>query len=136
MPLGADKIIKVHNLYYNPETDEETEEVTTLTNVSVHAKTVATATSQGLNAASIAQFRIFSDLAWSAPQSASAAVSLAAGKFVDPAQWAAQSPASASLTWTLRPGDKIEFAGQLLTILAVHDNRDGRRNPHWYVEAH
>lgn len=136
MPLGADKIIKVHNLYYNPETDEETEVVTSLTNVSVHAKTVATATVQGLSAASIAQFRIFPSLAWSAPQTASGTVSPASGKFVDPAQWATQSPASAALTWTLRPGDKIEFAGQLLTILAVHDNRNGRRNPHWYVEAH
>ena len=43
---------------------------------------------------------------------------------------------AAAKAWTLRPGDRIEYKGQTLTLLAVHDNRGLRRCPHWYAEAH
>lgn len=136
MPLAADKIIKVCNLHYDPETDEETEFTTTVTKVSVHARTIATAGADGLNAASVAQIRIFAGTSLSAPQTAHGAISLAASTFVAPSEWAALGADSAALAWTLRPGDHIEYEGQRMTILAVHDNRGNRCNPHWYVEAH
>lgn len=135
MPLAADKTITVVNLRYDPESDEETEVRTRITPVSVHARTVATATADGLQAASLAQVRIFEHTSLCAPQTPSGAFTLASSKFVEPGQWAAQSAESAALAWTLRPGDKIEYAGQALTILAVHDNRGAKRHPHWYVEA-
>ena len=59
MPLLADKTITVRNLHYDPETDAEEEISTTLVGVSVHARTVANASVDGLNAASIFQIRIF-----------------------------------------------------------------------------
>lgn len=136
MPLLADKTITVRNLRYDPETDTEAEITTRLEGCSVHAKTVANATADGLAAASIAQIRIFAGHTLAAPQSAAKAPVPAEGKFIVPAAWAAQSAAVASDTWTLRPGDHIEYQGQRMTILAVHDNRGARRNPHWYVEAH
>ena len=127
MPLLADKTITVRNLRYDPETDTEAEITTRLEGCSVHAKTVANATADGLAAASIAQIRIFAGHTLAAPQSAAKAHVPAEGKFIVPA---------AADTWTLRPGDHIEYQGQRMTILAVHDNRGARRNPHWYVEAH
>lgn len=136
MPLLADKTITVRNLRYDPETDTEAEITTRLEGCSVHAKTVANATADGLAAASLAQIRIFAGHTLAAPQSAAKAPVPAEGKFIVPAAWAAQSAAAASDTWTLRPGDHIEYQGQRMTILAVHDNRGARRNPHWYVEAH
>lgn len=136
MPLLADKTITVRNLRYDPETDTEAEITTRLEGCSVHAKTVANATADGLAAASIAKIRIFAGHTLAAPQSAAKAPVPAEGKFIVPAAWAAQSAAVASDTWTLRPGDHIEYQGQRMTILAVHDNRGARRNPHWYVEAH
>lgn len=136
MPLLADKTITVRNLRYDPETDTEAEITTRLEGCSVHAKTVANATADGLAAASIAQIRIFAGHTLAAPQSAAKAPVPAEGKFIVPAAWAAQSAVAASDTWALRPGDHIEYQGQRMTILAVHDNRGARRNPHWYVEAH
>lgn len=136
MPLLADKTITVRNLRYDPETDTETETATRLEGCSVHARAVASATADGLAAASIAQIRIFAGHTLAAPQSAAKAPVPAEGKFIVPAAWAAQSAAAAADTWTLRPGDHIEYQGQRMTILAVHDNRGARRNPHWYVEAH
>lgn len=136
MPLLADKTITVRNLRYDPETDTEAEITTRLEGCSVHAKTVANATADGLAAASIAQIRIFAGHTLAAPQSAAKAPVPAEGKFIVPAAWAAQSAVAAADTWTLRPGDHIEYQGQRMTILAVHDNRGARRNPHWYVEAH
>lgn len=136
MPLLADKTITVRNLRYDPETDTEAEITTRLEGCSVHAKTVANATADGLAAASLAQIRIFVGHSLAATQSASEAPAPADGKFLAPAAWAAQSAAAAADAWTLRPGDHIEYQGQRMTILAVHDNRGARRNPHWYVEAH
>ena len=136
MPLLADKTITVRNLRYDPETDTETETAPRLEGCSVHARTVANATADRLAAASIAQIRIFAGHTLAAPQSAAKAPVPAEGKFIAPAAWAAQSAAAAADTWTLRPGDHIEYQGQRMTILAVHDNRGARRNPHWYVEAH
>lgn len=136
MPLLADKTITVRNLRYDPETDTEVEITTRLEGCSVHAKTVANATADGLAAASLAQIRIFAGHTLAATQSASEAHVPAGDKFLAPAAWAVQSAAAAADTWTLRPGDHIEYQGQRMTILAVHDNRGARRNPHWYVEAH
>lgn len=136
MPLLADKTITVRNLRYDPETDTEAEITTRLEGCSVHAKTVANATADGLAAASLAQIRIFAGHTLAATQSASETPAPADGKFLAPAAWAAQSAAAAADAWTLRPGDHIEYHGQRMTILAVHDNRGARRNPHWYVEAH
>lgn len=136
MPLLADKTITVRNLRYDPETDTETETATRLEGCSVHARTVANATADGLAAASIAQIRIFAGHTLAATQIAAKTPVPAEGKFIVPAAWAAQSAAAAADTWTLRPGDHIEYQGQRMTILAVHDNRGARRNPHWYVEAH
>lgn len=136
MPLLADKTITVCNLRYDPETDTEAEITTRLEGCSVHAKTVANATADGLAAASLAQIRIFAGHTLAATQSASETPAPADGKFLAPAAWAAQSAAAAADAWTLRPGDHIEYHGQRMTILAVHDNRGARRNPHWYVEAH
>ena len=136
MPLLADKTITVRNLRYDPETDTEAEITTRLEGCSVHAMTVANATADGLAAASLAQIRIFAGHTLAATQSASEAPIPADDKFLAPAAWAAQSAAAAADTWTLRPGDHIEYQGQRMTILAVHDNRGARRNPHWYVEAH
>lgn len=135
MPLIADKTIKVCNLRYDPDTDEETEVATELSGVSVHAKTVASAAADGLHAASLAQIRIFADTSLCAPLTRPGAAFPAPDKFVEPSEWASLDAVSAALTWTLRPGDHIEYAGQRMTILAVHDNRGSRRNPHWYVEA-
>lgn len=136
MPLLADKTITVVNLHYDPEADTEQEISTILVGVSVHARTVATASADGLNAASIAQIRIFAGHTRAATRSARAALVYADDKYLAPDEWAAQDAAAAASAWTLRPGDHIEYQGQRMTILAVHDNRQSRRNPHWYVEAH
>lgn len=136
MPLLADKTITVANLRYDPEEDTEQEISTTLVGVSVHARTVATVSADGLNAASIAQIRIFAGHTRAATQSARGTLAYADDKYLAPDKWAAQDAAAAANAWTLRPGDHIEYQGQRMTILAVHDNRQGRRNPHWYVEAH
>lgn len=137
MPLCANQTLVVRNLFSDIENDEETEISTILVGCSVHQKTVANATSEGLATASIAQIRIFAGgHTLAATQSARAALVPADNKFVDPSDWAAQSAVSAADTWTLRPGDKVEVAGKAMTILAVHDNRRGGRFPHWYVEAH
>lgn len=136
MPLLADKTITVYSLRYDPEADTEQEISTTLVGVSVHARTVATASADGLNAASIAQIRIFVGHTRAATQSARGTLAYADDKYLAPDQWAAQDAAAAANAWTLRPGDHIEYQGQRMTILAVHDNHQGRRNPHWYVEAH
>lgn len=137
MPLNANQTIVVRNLFSKPEDDIETEISTTLVGCSVHNRTVASATADGLASASIAQIRIFTGgHTLAATQRARAALVSADGKFVTPKEWAAQTPLSAAGSWTLRPGDKIEVDGQAMTILAVHDNRQGRRFPHWYVEAH
>lgn len=137
MPFCADQTIVVRNLYSDNVNDTETEISTILVGCSVNAKTVASATSAGLAAASIIQIRIFAGShTRAATQSVRAALVPADDKFVAPLAWAAQSAVSAAETWTLRPGDKIEVAGETKTILAVHDNRQGRRFPHWYVEAH
>ena len=137
MPLNANQTIVVRNLYSNAEEDIEKELCTTLVGCSAHSRTVATASATGLAAASISQIRIFSDdTTLAATQRAPTALVPAVDKFVTPKEWAAQGPLSAADSWTLRPGDKIEVDGQTMTILAVHDNRQGRRFPHWYVEAH
>ena len=137
MPLNANQTIVVRNLFSKPEDDLEMEINTTLVGCSVHNRTVATASATGLAAASISQIRIFSDgTTLAATQRAPTALVPAVDKFVTPKEWAAQGPLSAADSWTLRPGDKIEVDGQTMTILAVHDNRQGRRFPHWYVEAH
>lgn len=75
MPLLADKTITVRNLRYDPETDTEAEITTRLEGCSVHAKTVANATADGLAAASLAQIRIFAGHTLAATQSASEAPS-------------------------------------------------------------
>ena len=80
MPLLADKTITVRNLRYDPETDTEAEITTRLEGCSVHAKTVANATADGLAAASIAQIRIFAGHTLAAPQSAAKAPVPAEGK--------------------------------------------------------
>lgn len=137
MPLNANQTIVVRNLFSKPEADIETEISTTLVGCSVHNRTVASATAEGLSSASIAQIRIFAGgHTQAATQRARAALVSADGKFVDPQQWDALEAGSAADSWTLRPGDKIEVDGQAMTILTVHDNRQGRRFPHWYVEAH
>lgn len=137
MPLNANQTIVVRNLFSKPEDDIEAEISTTLVGCSVHNRTVASATAKGLASASIAQIRIFAGgHTLAATQRARAALVSADGKFVDPQQWDALAAVSAADAWTLRPGDKIEVAGTPMTILAVHDNRQGRHNPHWYVEAH
>lgn len=137
MPLNANQTIVVRNLYSNAEEDIEKELCTTLVGCSAHSRTVATASAAGMAAASISQIRIFSDdTTLAATQRAPTALVPAVDKFVTPKEWAAQGPLSAADSWTLRPGDKIEVDGQAMTILAVHDNRQGRRFPHWYVEAH
>lgn len=64
MPLLADKTITVRNLRYDPETDTEAEITTRLEGCSVHAKTVANATADGLAAASLAQIRILPGTRW------------------------------------------------------------------------
>lgn len=137
MPLNANQTIVVRNLFSKPEDDLEMEISTTLVGCSVHNRTVATASAAGLAAASISQIRIFSDgTTLAATQRAPTALVPAVDKFVDPQQWDALEAGSAADAWTLRPGDKIEVAGTPMTILSVHDNRQGRHNPHWYVEAH
>ena len=137
MALLATKTITVRNLYSNAEEDIEKELCTILVGCSAHSRTVATASAAGLAAASISQIRIFSDgTTLAATQKAPTALVPAVDKFVSPKEWAVQGPLSAADSWTLRPGDKIEVDGQAMTILAVHDNRQGRRFPHWYVEAH
>lgn len=137
MALLATKTITVRNLYSNAEEDIEKELCTTLVGCSAHSRTVATASATGLAAASISQIRIFSDgTTLAATQRAPTALVPAVDKFAAPKEWAAQDLLSAADSWTLRPGDKIEVDGQAMTILAVHDNRQGRRFPHWYVEAH
>ena len=137
MPLNANQTIVVRNLFSKPEDDLEMEISTTLVGCSVHNRTVATASATGLAAASISQIRIFSDdTTLAATQRAPTALVPAVDKFVDPQQWDALEAGSAADAWTLRPGDKIEVAGTPMTILSVHDNRQGRHNPHWYVEAH
>lgn len=136
MPLLADKTITVRNLHYDPETDTETAVSTLLKGCSVHAKTVASATADGLAAASIAQIRIFAGHTLATPQSVTDAAVPAESKYLAPVEWSAQSAAAATDTWTLRPGDHINYEGQQMTVLAVHDNRGARRNPHWYIEAH
>lgn len=137
MPLNANQTIVVRNLYSNAEEDIEKELCTTLVGCSAHSRTVATASATGLAAASISQIRIFSDgTTMAATQRAPTALVPAVDKFVDPQQWDALEAGSAADAWTLRPGDKIEVAGTPMTILSVHDNRQGRHNPHWYVEAH
>lgn len=137
MPLNANQTIVVRNLFSKPEADIETEISTTLVGCSVHNRTVASATAEGLASASIAQIRIFAGgHTRAATQRARAALVSAVDKFVDPQQWDALEAGSAADSWTLRPGDKIEVDGQAMTILTVHDNRQGRRFPHWYVEAH
>lgn len=137
MTLNANQTIVVRNLFSKPEADIETEISTTLVGCSVHNRTVASATAEGLASASIAQIRIFAGgHTRAATQRARAALVSAVDKFVDPQQWDALEAGSAADSWTLRPGDKIEVDGQAMTILTVHDNRQGRRFPHWYVEAH
>lgn len=138
MPLNANQTIVVRNLFSKPEDDLEIEISTTLVGCSVHNRTVASATVEGLASASIAQIRIFSGgHTLAATQMAPTALVPAADKFVSwPQQWDALAAGSAADAWTLRPGDKIEVAGTPMTILSVHDNRQGRHNPHWYVEAH
>ena len=137
MALLATKTITVRNLYSNAEEDIEKELCTTLVGCSAHSRTVATASATGLAAAYISQIRIFSDgTTLAATQRAPTALVPAVDKFVDPQQWDALEAGSAADAWTLRPGDKIEVAGTPMTILSVHDNRQGRHNPHWYVEAH
>lgn len=136
MPLLADKTITVYNLRYDPEEDTETEISTILVGVSVHAKTVAAASADGLSAASVSQIRIFAGHTRAATQSARGTLAYADDKYLAPNEWEAQDAAAAANAWTLRPGDHIEVDGQRMTILAVHDNRQGRQNPHWYVEAH
>ena len=137
MPLNANQTIVVRNLFSKPEDDLEMEISTTLVGCSAHSRTVATASAAGLAAASISQIRIFSDgTTLAATQRAPTALVSAVDKFVDPQQWDALEAGSAADAWTLRPGDKIEVAGTPMTILSVHDNRQGRRFPHWYVEAH
>lgn len=84
MPLLADKTITVRNLRYDPETDTEAEITTRLEGCSVHAKTVANATADGLAAASLAQIRIFAGHTLAATQSASEAPVPADGKFPRP----------------------------------------------------
>lgn len=137
MPLNANQTIVVRNLFSKPEDDLELEISTTLVGCSAHSRTVATASAAGLAAASISQIRIFSDgTTLAATQRAPTALVPAVDKFVDPQQWDALEAGAAADAWTLRPGDKIEVAGTPMTILSVHDNRQGRHNPHWYVEAH
>ena len=136
MPLLADKRITVRNLRYDPDTDTEAELCTVLDGVSVHAKMVATAAADGLHAASVAQVRIFPADTLSAPQSAPDVPLPAGDTYLAPDAWQAADRAAAAKAWTLRPSDRIEYKGQLLTILAVHDNRGFRRCPHWYLEAH
>ena len=136
MPLLADKRITVRNLRYDPDTDTETEIYTVLDGVSVHAKTVAAAADDGLHACCVVQIRIFSADTLSAPQSTPDAPLPAGDTYLEPAAWAGADAAEAAKAWTLRPGDRIEYKGQTLTLLAVHDNRGLRRCPHWYAEAH
>ena len=136
MPLLADKTITVYNLRYDPETDTEAEISTILTGVSVHQRTVANAAADGLNAASVSQIRIFAGRTRAATQSVRGTLAYADSKYLAPSEWSAKGAAAAADAWTLRPGDIVEYNGQRMTILAVHDNRSGRINPHWYVEAH
>ena len=136
MPLLADQRITVRNLRYDPDTDTEAELCTVLDGVSVHAKTAATAAADGLHACCVAQVRIFPADTVSAPQSTPDAALPAGDTYLAPTAWTAADSAAAAKAWTLRPGDRIEYKGQLLTILAVHDNRGFRRCPHWYLEAH
>lgn len=92
MPLLADKTITVRNLRYDPETDTEAEITTRLEGCSVHAKTVANATADGLAAASLAQIRIFAGHTLAATQSASEAPIPADDKFLVPAAWLRRAP--------------------------------------------
>ena len=136
MPLLADKTVLLSCLFCNNETDEEAEVTTLLSGVSVHTKTIASANADGLSAASVMPIRIFCRHSTSARPEAPEAGIVVDDTFIAPAQWDTQESAPAAPAWTLRPGDHITYAGAQLTVLAVHDNRGQRRNPHWYVEAH
>lgn len=136
MPLLADKSVLLSCLFCNNETDEETEVTTLLSGVSVHAKTIAAANADGLSAASVMQIRIFCRHSTSALPEAPESGVVVDDTFIAPAQWGFQESAPAAPAWTLRPGDHITYEGTQLTVLAVHDNRGQRCNPHWYVEAH
>ena len=86
MPLLADKTITVCNLHYDPETDAEEEISTTLVGVSVHARTVANASADGLNAASISQIRIFAGHTRAATQSTRGTLTYADDKDLAPTE--------------------------------------------------
>lgn len=133
MPLIADQTATVTCIHHDADADSDVNYVTTLTGVSWHDQLRAQPSSRGLSAACVYQMRVFAGYSTAAP--AGAGVGAAEATYLDPSAWEALSAEGKAKHWTLRPGDRITCKGVTVTILAVHDNRGSRQNPHWYVEA-
>lgn len=134
MPLIADQTAVLTHIAYNGEADTDVESTVTLSGISWYSSTQASATSDGLAAASIYRMRIFCGHSTAKLGANSDSVS-AEGSYTTPSEWSANSAEIRAATWTAAPGDKVTCNGVTATVLAVHDNRGSRRVPHIYLEA-
>lgn len=118
--LVADQTVTLHALRYNGDTDTDTEICTKLTGVSWYEAVQAAPSGNGLVSSSLYKIRVFEDqLTEYLP-------------FVD---WHKLTDSEKQPFWTIALGDKLTHGGNTVTIIAIHDNRASRRNPHLYLEA-
>lgn len=129
MPLVADQTITVRNQHYDADADTDQTYDTVISGASWYNQLNARADGGGLQSAVIAKVRIFAGTAL-------VGTDRAADSYLSPQDWDTQDNEGRAAHWTLRPGDLLLRGEDKVTILAVHDNRGARLNPHWYVEAH